>query len=109
MGNALEFTDANFKTEVLDSKVPVVVDFSATWCGPCQQLAPVIDELAKEYAGSVKIGKVDTEHSPESASTYDIASIPTVLFFRGGKRVDSVVGLQPKSVYKSKIDALKGK
>ena len=109
MGHATEFTDANFKTEVLDSKIPVVVDFSATWCGPCQQLAPIIDELAKEYAGVVKIGKVDTDASPEAASTYDIMSVPTVIFFKGGKKVDSVLGLQPKAELKKKIEALKGK
>jgi len=109
MGNAIEFTDDNFEKEVLQSNVPVVVDFSAHWCGPCQQLAPIVDQLANEYAGKVKVGKVDIDHSQQVASTFDIMSVPTVLFFEGGKRVDQLVGLNSKSAYKTKIDAMGGK
>jgi thioredoxin 1 len=108
MGNALEFTDANFQTEVLQSDKPVVVDFSATWCGPCRQLTPIIDDLAKEYSGKVKVGKVDIDQSQDVASRYGIMSVPTVLFFKGGKMVDTMVGLSAKGVYKSKIDGLVG-
>lgn len=108
MGNALEFTDANFQTEVLQSDKPVVVDFSATWCGPCRQLTPIIEDLAKEYSGKVKVGKVDIDASQDVASRYGIMSVPTVLFFKGGKMVDTMVGLSAKGVYKSKIDGLVG-
>jgi thioredoxin 1 len=106
MGNALEFNDTNFQTEVLQSDKPVVVDFSAAWCGPCRQLSPIIDELASEYSGKVKVGKVDIDASQDVASRYGIMSVPTVLFFKGGKMVDTMVGLSAKGVYKSKIDGL---
>jgi thioredoxin 1 len=109
MGSAIQFTDANFEKEVLQSEVPVLVDFSAAWCGPCKTLSPVIDELAKEYAGVVKVGTVDIDESGELAGTYSIMSVPTVLFFKGGKKVDSVLGAQPKNVFKTKIESLKGK
>jgi thioredoxin 1 len=108
MGSAVEITDANFDAEVLQSDKPVVVDFSATWCGPCRQLSPIIDELAKEYAGKVKVGKVDIDKSQDLAAKYDIMSVPTVLFFKGGNKVDSLVGLNPKSDYKSRMDGLSG-
>jgi thioredoxin 1 len=108
MGNALEFTDANFQTEVLQSDKPVVVDFSATWCGPCRQLAPIIEDLASEYSGKVKVGKVDIDASQDVASRYGIMSVPTVMFFKGGKMVDTMVGVSAKGVYKSKIDRLVG-
>ena len=107
MATTLEFNESNFTTEVLQSDIPVLVDFSATWCGPCKALAPVIDELAQEYEGVVKVGKVDTDESQTIAGTYGIMSVPTVLFFKGGKKVDSVTGAQPKNVYKEKIDGLK--
>jgi len=103
-----EFTDSNFQTEVLESQQPVVVDFSATWCGPCKQLSPIIDDLAKEYEGQVKVGKVDIDQSQEVAGRYGIMSVPTVLFFKGGEKVDILVGLNAKSVYKAKIDGLVG-
>lgn len=108
MGNALEFTDTNFQKEVLQSDLPVLVDFSATWCGPCRQLTPIIDELARDYAGKVKIGKVDIDQSPEVAGTHGIMSVPTVLFFKKGNKVDTLIGLNAKSVYKAKLDGLVG-
>ena len=108
MGNALELTDENFQTEVLQSETPVLVDFSATWCGPCRQLSPIIDELAKEYDGKVKVGKVDVDQAQETAGKFEIRSVPTVLFFKGGKKVDSLVGANSKRVYKAKIDELLG-
>jgi len=103
-----EFTDSNFQTEVLEAQQPVVVDFSAAWCGPCKQLTPIIDDLAKEYEGQVKVGKVDIDQSQEVAGRYGIMSVPTVLFFKGGEKVDTLVGLNAKSVYKAKIDGLVG-
>jgi thioredoxin 1 len=108
MGDALEFTDANFQQEVLQSDKPVVVDFSATWCGPCRQLTPIIDELAREYNGKVKVGKVDIDQSQDVAGQFGIMSVPTVLFFKGGKLVDTMIGLNGKGVYKSKIESLVG-
>ena len=108
MGNAVEFTDANFQAEVLQSDKPVVVDFSAAWCGPCRQLAPIIEDLAKEYAGRVKVGKLDIDQSQEIASKFGIMSVPTVLFFKAGQKVDTLVGLNSKSVYKAKIEGLVG-
>jgi len=108
MGNAVEFTDSNFQAEVIQSDKPVLVDFSATWCGPCRQLAPIIDDLAREYEGRVKIGKVDIDQAQEVAGKYGIMSVPTVLFFKGGAKVDTLVGLNPRNVYKSKIDSLVG-
>ena len=108
MGHALELTDANFQDEVLHSDKPVLVDFSATWCGPCRQLSPLIDDLAKEYAGRIKVGKVDIDQSQEVAGKYGIMSVPTVLFFKGGQKIDTLVGLNAKSVYKAKIEGLVG-
>ena len=104
---ALEFTDANFKSEVLDSDKLSVVDFWAEWCGPCRAIGPVIEELSKEYAGTVKIGKVNVDHNPQISMNYGITSIPAILFIKGGQVVDKLVGAQPKSNFVKKIDALK--
>ena len=103
---ALEFDDDNFEAEVLKSETPVVVDFSATWCGPCQQLSPIIDQLAGDYEGRVKVGKVDIDKAQSTAATYGIMSVPTVLYFKGGEKVDQDVGVYPKSAYQEKIDGL---
>ena len=103
---ALEFDDSNFEADVLNSETPVVVDFSATWCGPCQQLSPIIDELAGDYEGRVKVGKVDIDNAQSTAAAYGIMSVPTVLYFKGGEKVDQDVGVYPKSAYQEKIDGL---
>tara|TARA_B100000929_G_C15349083_1_gene366863 strand:+ start:270 stop:587 length:318 start_codon:yes stop_codon:yes gene_type:complete len=103
---ALEFDDSNFEAEVLNSETPVVVDFSATWCGPCQQLSPIIDELAGDYEGRVKVGKVDIDKAQSTAATYGIMAVPTVLYFKGGEKVDQDVGPLTKAAYQEKIDAL---
>ncbi len=104
---ALEFTDANFKSEVLDSDKLSVVDFWAEWCGPCRAIGPVIEELSKDYAGTVKIGKVNVDHNPQISMNYGITSIPAILFIKGGQVVDKLVGAQPKANFVKKIDALK--
>ncbi|MDQ7773202.1 MAG: thioredoxin [Elusimicrobiales bacterium] len=106
MSNEIQITDANFDQEVVQSAVPVLVDFWAPWCGPCRMIGPVIEELAKEYAGKVKVGKLNTDENPETASKYQISAIPTILFFKGGKMVKDAVGLQPKEELKKIMDSL---
>jgi len=98
MANVLEVTDGNFQTEVVDSKIPVVVDFFATWCGPCKVLSPVIEEVSKDYAGKVKVVKMDVDKSNETAVKFSIMSVPTVVFFKGGKEIGRNIGSVPKGV-----------
>src|SRR5438105_4146537 len=93
--NVHEFTDNNLKTEVLASEVPTLVDFWAVWCGPCRAIAPIVEHLAGQYAGKVKIGKLDVDHNQEVAQQYGITSIPTLLLFKGGKVVEQLVGAGP--------------
>jgi thioredoxin 1 len=100
---ALEFTDANFKTEVLESNQLSVIDFWAEWCGPCRALTPVIDELSKDYAGKVKVGKVNVDNNPNLSINYGITSIPAILFIKNGEVVDKQIGAVPKSVLDKKI------
>ncbi|KAF0178457.1 MAG: thioredoxin 1 [Nitrospirae bacterium] len=102
----VELSNANWNKEVSESKGIVVVDFWAVWCGPCRIIAPTIEELAKEYAGKVKIGKLNTDENSEVAARYKIMGIPTIIFFRDGQKVDQVVGAVPKQQLKSKIDGL---
>lgn len=102
---ALEFTDANFQQEVIESDKLSVVDFWAEWCGPCRAIGPVIEELAKEYEGKVKIGKVNVDVNPNVSVNYGITSIPAILFIKGGKIVDKQIGAVPKSVLDKKIQA----
>lgn len=101
----LEFTDSNFDTEVLQSNIPVLVDFWAVWCGPCRLIAPVVEELAGEYDGKVKIGKLDVDNNQQSAINYGVRSIPTLLIFKGGKVVDTIIGNVPKAVIVQKLNA----
>jgi len=93
---ALEITETNFKQEVLESPIPVLIDFWATWCMPCQILATVVDELAQEYAGKLKVGKINVDKDGELAAKYSVMSIPALLFFKNGQIVDTVVGAVPK-------------
>lgn len=101
---AHEFTDANFKADVLDSNKLSVIDFWAEWCGPCRAIAPVIEELAKEYDGKVNVGKVNVDHNPQVSMNYGITSIPAILFVKGGQVVDKLVGAQPKANFVKKIE-----
>ncbi|MBO4680854.1 MAG: thioredoxin [Clostridiales bacterium] len=99
----LVLTSDNFKTEVLESEIPVLVDFWASWCGPCKMLGPVIAELAEEYEGKVKVGKVNIDDEEELAMEYGIQSIPTVLLFKGGEVVEQSLGFKPKAAFKAML------
>jgi thioredoxin 1 len=101
---AAEYTDSNFKTEVLDSPKLTVIDFWAEWCGPCRAIGPVIEELSKEYAGKVNVGKVNVDHNPQLSTNFGITSIPAILFVKNGTVVDKLVGAQPKSNFVKKIE-----
>jgi thioredoxin 1 len=104
MSSALQVTDTTFKEEVLDSEVPVLVDFWAPWCGPCRMVAPVVDEISEQYVGQVKVVKVNTDENPSVASQYGIRSIPTLMIFKGGQRVDMVVGAVPKTTLATTLE-----
>ena len=105
--NVHEFTDSNFATEVLQSSQPVLVDFWAPWCGPCRQIAPMIEQLATENAGAVKVGKVNIDENPSAAQQYGVSAIPTLLLFKGGEIVNRFVGAQGKSRLQQALDAAK--
>jgi len=102
----IEFTDSNFKQEVLNSTNPVLIDFWAVWCGPCRLVAPVIEDIAGEYDGKVKVGKLDVDNNPETATKYGIRSIPTMLIFKGGEVVDRIVGAVPKQKITEKLTSV---
>lgn len=100
----MEFTDQNFSNEVLQSDKPVLVDFWAVWCGPCKMIAPFVEELAGEFEGKAKVGKLDVDNNQETAIKYGVRSIPTVLIFKGGNVVDTIIGAVPKVQLKQKLE-----
>lgn len=107
-GKYVTLTDANFEEEVLQSDKPVLVDFWAEWCGPCRAIAPTIEELAADFEGRAKVGKLDVDDNQQTAMQYNVRSIPTLLFIKDGEVVDQLVGGAPKSKLTEKLEALAG-
>ena len=105
-GSVKEFTDGNWKSEVLDSAIPVVVDFWAPWCTPCRMLAPTIEKLASEYDGKIKVGKMNTDENMDTPGSLRISAIPTVLVFHQGREVDRLVGVNPETKFKASLEKL---
>lgn len=101
---AIEINDSNFKSEVIDSQMPVLVDFWAPWCGPCRMVAPILEELAKEYDGKVKVVKLNIDENPNTATEFGVRSIPTLILFKDGKEFEKTVGVQPKESLKQMVD-----
>ena len=106
MSQIVELTDDNFQAEVIESDVPVMVDFSAVWCGPCQALHPIIDAVAPDFDGKVKIGSIDIDQNRDTPTKYQIMAVPTLIFFRDGTPVDKFTGLLGKNELKKKLEAL---
>ena len=104
----VKVTDGNFKQEVLESKLPCLVDFWAPWCGPCQIVAPIIEQIAQEYQGKLKVCKLNVDEAPRVASQYGIMAIPTLTFFKGGEVVDKIMGAMPKEALEAKIKPIIG-
>lgn len=103
--NITTFTDSSFEQEVLKSDIPVLVDFWAEWCQPCHMIAPVVDEIAKEYDGKIKVGKINVDENSTTPGTYSVMSIPTIMIFKGGKPESTMTGVQGKDAFKKNIDA----
>ena len=106
MSEPVAIDDSNFEQAVLNSKIPVLLDFWAAWCAPCRMVAPVVDELAQEYDGKVSFGKVDVDQNPKIASKYGIMSIPTLILFKDGKPITNMVGFKPKTQLKQSLDSI---
>jgi thioredoxin 1 len=103
MGHYLELNDSNFEAEVLKSDQPVLVDFWAEWCAPCRMIAPIVEEIAREYNGKLKVGKLDVDHNPQVSMSFGIRSIPTLLIFHNGKPVEQIIGAVPKNQLLAKL------
>ena len=108
MKDMIELNDANFDSEVIASQHPVLVDFWAEWCGPCRAITPIVEEIAGQYAGRLKVGKVNVDYAAGTATKFGIRSIPSLLFFKDGKLVDTLVGRVPKPVIQKKLQELSG-
>ncbi len=104
--NTIKLDKANFNEEVLAAEIPVLVDFWAPWCGPCRMIGPIIDELADDYQGKVKIGKVNVDDNPDLAASFSISSIPTLVLFKDGKEIQKIIGVTPKPQLKTILDSL---
>ena len=105
MSSEIEFTDANFDSEVINSDTPVLVDFWAPWCGPCKMIAPIVEEISTEYSGRLKVGKVNTDDNQKVATDYGVMSIPTLMIFKNGEVVERIIGAQPKDALTTKIES----
>ena len=103
---ALEVTDDSFTNEVLNSELPVLVDFWAEWCGPCKMVSPIVEELSNEYNGKIKVAKLDVDSNPQTATNYGIRGIPTLLMFKDGSAVDQIVGAIPKAQIAERLDKI---
>lgn len=106
MGHPVEITDENFQKEIIESPLPAIVDFGATWCPPCRALEPIIEQLVDEFEGQVKIGAVNVDNCRDTAGKFGIMSVPTVIFFKNGQEIERLIGLSPKDVMKVKIQTL---
>ena len=104
--NVVTLTESNFAEEVLGQATPVLVDFWAPWCGPCRMIAPIVEEIAKEYDGKLKVGKVNVDENQGLAGRFGVMSIPTLILFKGGQQVERMIGYMPKKELKDKLDAL---
>lgn len=104
MSQLLHLKEENFKMEVLESQIPVLVDFWAEWCGPCHMIAPIVEQISEDYAGRIKVGKLNVDESPQIAAQYGIRGIPTLMLFQGGKAVEQIIGAVSKASIVSKLD-----
>ncbi len=105
-GNVLEISDSDFESEVIKSSIPVLVDFWAPWCGPCKSIAPVLEEIANDFAGKLKVAKVNVDENPRTPTSYNVRGIPNLVFFKGGKVVEQIIGAVPKEQLLSAISKL---
>ena len=106
MADVLEVTDETFDTEIVNAELPAMVDFWATWCGPCKMVAPVVEELAKDYQGKIKVAKMDVDQNRQTPARFGIRNIPTLIFFKGGEVAQTIIGAQPKSAIENELKKL---